>query len=178
VNANAPAGRRAGGDGFGHGRLVQAAFEAHRQMLFGRVLARTRDPAIAEDVVQDAFTRLLGELGAGRPPDNIAGWLHRVAINLVLSRARHAEVERRSQPALAAGQTADSPEAVVEGRERAREIESALTRLPASDRALILLAAAGASGSELAGRMGRTEPAARTALCRARARLRRSLVTG
>ena len=175
MTVNEPGGRCAVGLHLDHEGLVQAAFERHRQMVFGRALAATHDPAVADDVVQDAFARLLSEVCAGRRPDNVPGWLYQVAMNLVMSRARHAEVERRFQPALIRRQEGPSPEATVEAREHAREIERALTALPDPDRAVILLAAAGATGSELGRSLGRSELAARTALCRARARLRHEL---
>jgi RNA polymerase sigma-70 factor (ECF subfamily) len=154
---------------------VRSAFEAHRAMVFRRVLIATHDEALADDVVQDAFASLLVEVQGGRMPENVGGWLHRVAMNAVVSRARHAEVERRYQPALVRSDITDSPERAVEAREQARQIRQALSALPLIDRTAILLAANGASGAEIAGRLGRTELAARTLLCRARARLRRDL---
>ncbi len=154
---------------------VHDAYETDRDMVFRRVVGATRDEAVADDIVQDVFARLLIEVRAGRAPDNLGGWLHRAAMNAVISRARHAEVERRYQPALLGPETTDSPEHAAEQREDARRMQTALSALPSTDRAAILLAANGASGAEIARRLGRTELAARTLLCRARARLRRDL---
>src|SRR5262249_49650771 len=126
----------------------------------------------ADDLAQDAFARLLREVCAGRQPDNVPGWLHRTAMNLATSSARHADVERRYAPALARDETIASPEHAAEEAERLRLLRAAVGQLPDQDRALIVLAANGATGAELAARFGRSEPAARTALCRARGRLR------
>jgi RNA polymerase sigma-70 factor (ECF subfamily) len=155
--------------------IVAAAFETHREMVFRRALAVTHNDAAADDIVQDAFARLLIEVRDGRLPANIGGWLHRVAMNAVISRARHENVERRYEPALVRPQAPTSPEEAAEQREQARALGDALSALPIVDRTAILLAANGASSAEIARRLGRTELAARTVLCRARARLRRDL---
>ena len=175
MNVEGPGGRCEDAHHPEHERFVRTAFEAHRQMLIGRSWAATRDAAVADDVVQDAFTRLLHEACNGQAPVNAGAWLHRVAMNLIASRARRAEVDRRYLPALARALVAESAEAAVERREQARTIARALNELPPSDRALILLAAGGATGAQIASWLGRTELAARTALCRARARLRQNL---
>ena len=61
-------------------------------------------------------------------------------------------------------------------REEQRRIRGALDGLRDHDRQVVLLAASGLSGSELADRMGRSDSATRTLLCRARGRLRALLV--
>jgi RNA polymerase sigma-70 factor (ECF subfamily) len=162
-------------DGTAADRVVGEAYLEHRDMLYRRMLAATHDPDRADDLVQDAFERLVAEARAGRMPDNAGGWLARVALNLLVSEARHADVERRYEPSLARPATPASPAETVEGREGARHLQVALAALPATDRETILLAANGAGSAELAERLGRTRLAARTLLCRARARLRREL---
>jgi RNA polymerase sigma-70 factor (ECF subfamily) len=155
--------------------IVSAAFETHREMVYRRALTVTHNEAAAEDVVQDTFARLLIEVRGGRLPENMGGWLHRVATNAVISRARHENVERRYEPALIRPRVPASPEEAVEQREHARALGDALSALPVVDRTAILLAANGASSADIARHLGRTELAARSVLCRARARLRRDL---
>ena len=48
--------------------FVVTAWELHRGALYGFLLRSTRDEAAAEDLVQDAFLRLTGELRAGDRP--------------------------------------------------------------------------------------------------------------
>jgi RNA polymerase sigma factor (sigma-70 family) len=160
-----------------HARTLADAFEAHHAMLHRRLIAWTHDDATADDLVQDAFARLLFQICAEREPDNVGGWLHRAAIDLAASRARHEEVERRYAPALQRTDIVESSETAVEGAEQVRRLRAAVRGLPAQDRVLILLAANGARGPQLAARIGRSEPAARTALCRACGRLRLALAT-
>ena len=60
----------------------------HAPRLTRWMTAYTRDPELAQDVVQEAFLRLAKELAAGRRPDNAPAWLALVARNLATSRAR------------------------------------------------------------------------------------------
>jgi RNA polymerase sigma-70 factor (ECF subfamily) len=155
--------------------LVAAAYETHRHELYAYVLSATRDPAAAEDLVQETFVRLTEEAFASRMPDNVPAWLRRVATNLLVSGARRRRVERRwlesAQPAAAVA----SAEALVLAREAARSVSAALATLPAADRTALLLAHDGWTGAEVAAALGCSEAATRTRLCRARMKLRGQL---
>src|SRR5688572_12903966 len=74
---------------------LELAYRRHAPAIERQALALTRDPAAAEDVVQETFARLAAELRAGRRPDNVGAWLHRVATNLVTSRGRRMQVAAR-----------------------------------------------------------------------------------
>ena len=152
-------------------------YRDHAAALRGRVLARTRDPALAEDVVGEAFSRLIGEIRAGRAPDDPGAWLHRVTANLTISRARRDGVATRALPRLLDRGLGASPEDVVIERDRDRLVRMALSRLGAADRQLVVMAAQGYSPSEIAGLTGRSHAATRTRLCRARQRLRTEFVS-
>jgi RNA polymerase sigma-70 factor (sigma-E family) len=54
----------------------------------------TGDQALAEDLVQDAFVRLVGRLQHLRYPDAFGPYLRRTIINLSRSHFRHRRVER------------------------------------------------------------------------------------
>lgn len=155
--------------------IVEEAWVEHHGSLFGHLLSRTRDPEVAEDLAQEAFLRLTREVRAGRTPDNIGGWLHRVGTNLIVSRARHTKVVDRFAPALLERDVEDSPEDEVLRRERDRLIHSALDDLSANDRRVIVMAAEGYAGPEIAQVLARTQAATRTLLCRARGKLRMRL---
>ena len=159
---------------------VAAAYTDHAAAVTRYLTGLTRDPAAAEDLAQEAFVRLMGEVEAGRSPHNVGGWLFRVASNLATSRGRHLAVVARHAPALApeeTDRTRRSPEDAVVEREGAIALQRALGRLREADREVILLAANGLDGAELARQTGRSEIATRTMLCRARARLREELVS-
>ena len=92
--------------------IVEAAYGAHRARLIRYLTGVTRDASVAEDLVQDAFVRLTIEAGAGRAPDDVGAWLHRVAHNLAMSRGRHLSVADRRESELARPARPDSPEEI------------------------------------------------------------------
>lgn len=159
-------------------RIVEAAWTEHGPALNAYLLSLTRDPSVAEDIAQEAFLRLTREAGAGRTPDNIGGWLHRVATNIAMSRARHNQVVDRFAPALFDRRVGESPEDEVMRRERDKLLHEALEGLSATDRRAVVMAAQGYAGPEIARALARTQAATRTLLCRARARLRGNLSLG
>jgi RNA polymerase sigma-70 factor (ECF subfamily) len=152
--------------------LVEAAWDVHRAPLVRRLTALTRDPEVAEDLVQEAFLRLAREVEAGRTPDDAGAWLHRVAGNLVNSRGRHLTVVDRRAGELPRPAAPATPEALVLEAETSAALRSALDELSATDRDALILAAHGYRGPEIAASIGRTPGATRTLLCRARGKMR------
>lgn len=153
-------------------RYVEAAYAEHRASLVRWITSTTRDGAVAEDIAQEAFLRLAREVAAGRAPDDAAAWLHRVASNLVNSRGRHLSVVDRRAGELPIPEPAEKPDEVAEWAELATALQDALRRLPIAHQSALILAARGYRGPEIARRLGRTDGATRTLLCRARARMR------
>jgi RNA polymerase sigma-70 factor (ECF subfamily) len=158
------------------GRLeVAVDYADHAASVTRYLTSLTRDPGVAEDLAQEAFVRLLDEVDSGRRPNNIKAWLFRVASNLATSRGRHLAVVARHASGPAPDQLGALLEDEVVGREQAAVINDALARLRDDDRLIILLAASGLDGLELAERFGKSPIATRTMLCRARTRLREEL---
>jgi RNA polymerase sigma factor (sigma-70 family) len=166
----------AAGDMVSIEEMVEGSFRDHAAAIRGKALQLTRDPEMAADVTQEAFLRLYVEARAGRMPDNVSAWLYRTSANLIISGARHAAVAHRLAPRLVNDDEPTQPEAIVVLRESHDELDAALARLPAPDRAALVLAAHGATGRELAHYLGRSPIAARTVLCRARRRLRTATI--
>src|SRR5262245_62719690 len=54
----------------------------------------TGDRALAEDLVQEAFARLVGRLRHLRDPGAFGAYLRRTIVNLATSHLRHRQVER------------------------------------------------------------------------------------
>ena len=155
--------------------VVLAAYEAYARDLnaFARSLVREREAA--EDIVAEAYLRLVREAQAGRTPDDVRGWLYRVTANLVLSRGRRIAVARRFVAHLVDRRTGESPEARHLRLDIEPGLRDALLALPADSRIAVVMAARGASGREIAEVLGRSEAATRTLLTRARQRLRERL---
>jgi RNA polymerase sigma-70 factor (ECF subfamily) len=157
---------------------LEAIFRDEAAALRGRLLAVTRDPAVADDLAGEAFLRLATQIRAGRTPDDPAAWLYRVGRNLAISRGRHESVATRAMPGLLDRGLAESPEDEVIRRERDDLVQDALAILEPGDQELVLMAATGYRPIEIAGLTGRSNEATRTRLCRARGRLRSHLLAG
>jgi RNA polymerase sigma factor (sigma-70 family) len=151
---------------------VREAYARHGSALVRYLAVRVREPALAEDLAQEAFLRLARVVAEGRIPDNVPAWLFRVGANLVASRARHVAVASRVVDRLPLEGPVASPEAQVLEVERNRAVERGLATLPPAHRTALLMAAQGFSGPEIAAHLGRTPLATRALLCRARGRMR------
>ena len=154
---------------------VASIIAAEQAPLERYVRGLVRDPDQVADVVQEAFLRFLLVARARRAPENPGAWLRRVAHNSVVSEARHRVVVERH--AGRGGQTAAdlSTEDAAIRRERDRIIARSLHAARPDDRTVLVLAAQGFDGGEIAAALGRTAVASRALLFRARGRLRARL---
>jgi len=159
--------------------VVVSAWAEHHAEIYAFLVRSTRDPGVAEDLLQEAFARLTREARANRTPDNIRAWLYRVGANLAVSRGRRISTALRGVVRLGGttvqATTAPSPEAAFLGREGRDDLLGALADLHPDARAALLLSAEGFSGAEIATAIGRSELATRTLLCRTRVRVRAKL---
>jgi RNA polymerase sigma-70 factor (sigma-E family) len=95
----------------------------------------TGDRALAEDLVQDAFARLVGRLRHLRDPGAFGGYLRRTIVNLATSHFRHRKVERAYLERIAA-----APAAQTNPNEQLDEtMHRALLRLPERQCAAMVL---------------------------------------
>src|SRR6187431_1803794 len=156
--------------------IVGTAYRTHSGSLQRYLESLTRDPSTGEDLTQDAFERLMREVHAGRVPDDIGGWLHRVGHNLAMSRGRRISVADRRRSELVVSDWAPSPESLTVAGEEQRAVGDALLGLGHVDRHALILASQGYHGAEIARSIGRTDLATRTLLCRARAKVRAQML--
>ena len=156
-------------------RDVATAYDERAAKLRAFAIAATRKGDVADDVVQDAFLRLVVELKAGRTPTNIGGWLYRVCANLIVSRGRRSSVADRMRSLMVRRDASRSPEDEALQDERNRDLAIALSRLPAPARVALLLASRGMDSTEIGIAIHKSPGATRTYLCRARVGLRDEL---
>jgi RNA polymerase sigma factor (sigma-70 family) len=147
-------------------------FERHHAALFGFLCRTTGDRAVAQDLVQEVFERLLKYRATYRQGSPFEAWLFRIARN-----ARADYFNRRE--ARQAEQQAQGPEPILppdEHLERERDavrLQRALMLLPDDKRDLIVLARYRALRQEqIAELLGVEVGAVRTRLHRAMAQLR------
>ena len=107
--------------------IIEKAFIQYRQMLVRYVNARVEDCDLAEDVVQDAFVRVL-EMGVGVREDSVKGLLFKVCRNLVCDCLRRRVAMQRVSVDMYID-SALRAENVVENDVNAREIEACEMRI-------------------------------------------------
>ncbi len=133
--------------------------------------------AEAEDVIQDAFLRVLQHQSKLSQIRNMRGWLVRIVWNLALDRKRRTRPEQLDQMvanALAASHI-PAEQALVEAQ-RLRTVFLEIDRLPTAERqALLLSAIEDLNPAEIADVLERSEAAVRGLLFRGRKRLRERL---
>jgi RNA polymerase sigma factor (sigma-70 family) len=156
---------------------VATAYHEVGQDLYAYCAGVARDAGTAEEVVQEAFARLVREQRAGRYPEHPRAWLYTVATNLLRMRARRLSIiERwRRGPGRPTDEVDVAAEDVALRRERTATLSTALAALPRDVRAALLLAADGFSGREIADLLGKSEGATRNLMWRARLALRDQL---
>ena len=154
---------------------VLAVYDRHHLELASFVRGIERDRDVADDIVSEAFVRLIEELRRGRAPDQPRAWLHRVAANLAIDRGRRRTVVGRVIGRLVDRRVEPPPDETLLRDELSREVHQALAGLPVDARTALLLAAHGFSGRDIAEALGRSELATRSLICRARLRLREQL---
>ena len=139
--------------------------------VYGYVCSIVRDEHEAEDVTQQIFAKLMTALQRYEPRSvPFSAWILRIAHNAAIDhmRARRAvPCEEVRSPDLEDGDVS---------RERARDLQSALAKLPPEQRDVIVMRfVLGLSPREIAERIGRSEDAVHGLQHRGRITLRREL---
>lgn len=131
----------------------------------------------AEDVVQEAYVRLLSGLRRVRDQEAVVAYLRATVVNLCRSNARHAQVVRRHSDALVTGrQAVESAEMSVLRDSQQEAVLSALRRLPVRQReAVVLRYWAELEEPAIAAAMGVAAGSVKTHLARGRAALAATL---
>lgn len=135
---------------------------------------RMTDDATADDVTQDVFVRAWHKLAQFRGDSAFGTWLHRLAVNVILSRRRS---ERGARDWI---QPDDGTLADVGGRQVpigiAMDLEQAISHLPEGARQVFVLHdVEGWTHEEIAERLDLAVGTSKSQLSRARAALRRLL---
>jgi RNA polymerase sigma-70 factor (ECF subfamily) len=159
---------------------ITALVQTYSALLFRVAHSILRNRAESEDVVQDAFLRVLEH--EKKLPDirDLRVWLVRISWNLAIDRRRRIRPDQLDEPFAASlfALTIPADQALADARQitaTLREIE----RLPKPERhALLLSAIDELSITEISAILHRSESAVRALLFRARTRLRERLEKG
>jgi RNA polymerase sigma-70 factor (ECF subfamily) len=167
--------RACGGDT----RAFERLYRQHIGSVYGLCLRLTRDRAAAEDCAQEAFFNAWRALKRFETRSSFGTWLHRIAVNVVLSRRRTAaaRAEMAQLPLDTTDESAGAPgEWTLDTPVEVREIEDAVGALPEGARdALVICGIYGYSHGEAAQMLGVAEGTCKAQLHRARALLRARL---
>lgn len=169
----------------GDARCLGPFFDAWADRLYGLAVRLLREPAAAEDVVQESFVKLMANAGKLEGRARLATWLYRVVYNASIDRLRE---QKRLVPVPEDGDDAAvpmpsllvdfslSPEEMLSDAETRRALEDAIGALPPALRAAFLLRdVEGLSTAEAAEALSISQANLKVRLHRARLALRERL---
>lgn len=149
---------------------VARMWKAHRAELFGFVVKRVHDPALAEDIVHDVFTKVLERRESLRDSSKLRAWLYQITRNSI------ADHYRRLRPRVSLPddlREAETDSSRLAERELAECMMPLIERLPPPyRRALMLAEIQGVVQSEIAAREGLSVAGAKARVQRGRRLLR------
>ena len=131
----------------GSAEAARELFESHGGAIYRFAAVLVRHHQDAEDIVQEAFLKLVRHLESGGDTRNIRGWLFTVAAHAARDRQR---ARRRWIPWLPAHEPRMEPASLPDEDGRLKQAREALGRLPERDRLLLVLRAQGLSYREIA----------------------------
>jgi RNA polymerase sigma-70 factor, ECF subfamily len=112
----------------------------HRDRLWVIALRTIGDPDDASDAVQDALVSAYSKAESFRGEAAVTTWLRRIVVNACLDRMRRRHVRPVTDDELMKAAERDAPMADQTGEyEVSMEVEAALKRLPADQRAALVL---------------------------------------
>lgn len=119
----------------GDSSCLGTLFERHHRGVYQFCLQLTRNPAQAEDVVQEVFLKILKKAGSYRGEGSFRGWMFNIARNATFDYLRK---HKRDATSTAVEDVADqvlvdtrSAEQAAQGKQTLKTLEVALARLPA-----------------------------------------------
>ena len=118
-------------------------YARHRGRLHRFLLRQVRDPALADELFQDVWQRVIAARHGWTPQATFATWLYRIAHNRL---ADHWRAQQYRPPAPADGDERaarlpdpDDPERTLSAFEQRRRLQLALDALPPEQREVLLL---------------------------------------
>jgi len=189
VTGAIPASRDTARPGGGRQQDFEAQVRPYLGQLYPAALRMTRNPADAEDLVQDTLAKAYTAFASYTPGTNLRAWLHKILANTFINSYR----KRKREPAIAPGAdpaadwnpgtdplTGPARSAEAEALERLTDtaILDALRQLPPEFRTTIWLAdVEGYPYREVAALMGTPLGTVMSRLHRARGKLRHTLAS-
>lgn len=168
----------------GEEAAFEALFQQHRQRVYALCLRMTGNTAEAEELTQEAFLQVFRKIHTFRGESAFSTWLHRLAVNIVLMRARKKAVSVAPIEEFVAARDFDelpvefgAPDLRLEGSIDRIGLERAIAQLPPGYKQIFLLHdVEGYEHNEIASLLGVSIGNSKSQLHKARARLRTLLL--
>lgn len=127
----------------GDGDAFAPLYARHRSRLYRYLLRQLREPALADELFQDVWQRVIAARRGWTPDAGFASWLYRIAHNRLADHWR-ARQYRPPAPIDADERAAripdpDTPERTLSAFEERRQLQLALAALPPEQREVLLL---------------------------------------
>ncbi|GLC89294.1 RNA polymerase sigma factor [Lysinibacillus piscis] len=114
--------------------------EQYKNPLYATILRMTRQPHLAQDLVQEVFFKVYEQLGKYEATGSFKSWLYRVAINHCLDELRKKQYKIQNEQFTEEQLIeAEHPEIIYLKREKERQLEQLLSTLPEQERMILLL---------------------------------------
>lgn len=154
-------------------RAFERLYREHGPRIFS-LACRMIGSDEAPEVTQDVFVRAWQSLASFRAESAFGTWLHRIAINVVLTRrARHGKTRERFD---ADPEVLERLETAPQHRDLSMDFERAIARLPEGARQVFVMHdVEGFTHEEIGGLLGVSDGTSKAQLHRARMLLRRHL---
>jgi RNA polymerase sigma-70 factor (ECF subfamily) len=157
----------------GDTRAFERLYREHVARVHG-LARRMTSGELADELTQEIFVRAWQKLASFRGESAFGTWLHRVAVNVILSRRAALAVERGRRRG--GSEVLDTVPARPVSRDFAVDFEAAIERLPqGARRVFVLHDVEGYKHEEIAGWLGVSSGTSKAQLHRARMLLRRHL---
>lgn len=137
----------------GHEPAFRELVRRYERPVYSLLYRMVRDRALAEDLAQETFVKVLNGIRSYRPEFKFSSWIFKIANNAAIDHLRKrsldtlsldgsptaATPEEMGATALQLGDRAETPDQELEARELGTAIERAIARLRPEYRACILL---------------------------------------
>jgi RNA polymerase sigma-70 factor (ECF subfamily) len=165
----------------GDGAAIEALVRAHQDSLFGFILRMSGRPDVAEDIVQEAFVRVIKNLHRFDMRFRFSTWLFTIAKRLYVNHRQKQSVAYDSDMVAIQPDGAESPAEIMGNDERAvglrKMVYIALSELPEPQREIVLLYHQQEWPiADIAAFMSMPEGTVKSHLHRARERMKRTIV--
>lgn len=151
----------------------ERVYRAHADRVYSLCVRMLGDRVLADEVTQDVFVRVWQKLPGFRGEAAFTTWLHRVAVNVILSRRKSSGVQQGRQADEDALDAAPSRPVAVGDR---LDLEQAIAGLPnGARRVFVLHDVEGFTHEEIGVQLGITPGGSKAQLHRARMLLRAAL---